>query len=315
MTFLSNEKLLEKSVLKRTFEHKNSPLEFERYLYDYLVKRNMQHTAEVFKNETGLQLDHDASSSDAMDVPEGFLLEWWSHNCEFEFFRERVQTNVGYSAPSNCGPIQVNGELPLPFLPSSHQEPCVELPQLCFPSTYQKISGEFPQLLLPSSHQEELPTHTVGTVDVAKPNGPEAEAFVRNNSKAKYPALSEEADPVIENLLNSFWLFEQEMPTLFDKSTGGELSKNMENLLPREEGSTAMNEFAGSPVPKDDDNKSETSDCSSLLRIITTDADASKEAFIRTWTLRPQQLAFVVWFFRDSYQWAFDSFIMSLNCK
>ncbi|XP_020223241.1 uncharacterized protein LOC109805542 isoform X2 [Cajanus cajan] len=284
---------------------------FDRYVYDYLVKRNMQHTAEVFRKEVDLQMDPDAPSSDAMDVPEGFLLEWWSLNYDVGFFRERVQVHdthgqeatQGYNASQEAGnsmneemnqlpdeftPVEafsignnsieshVTDELPLLFLPSSHREVSGELSHLLSPSLHQQKSGELPQLSLPSSHQEELPTSAVGTVDVTKPNDPEAEAFEKDTSKAEYTAFTEETDPVIENLLNSFWLFEQEMPNLFDISTVGESSRNMEeNLLPRDEGNTGMNEFAGSPVPKDDDTKSETSDCSSHFRIITTDTDAS----------------------------------------
>ncbi|KAJ1392999.1 LIS1-like proteiny motif [Sesbania bispinosa] len=37
---------------------------FERYLHDYLIKRNMHQTAENFRNEANLQLDpNDASSN------------------------------------------------------------------------------------------------------------------------------------------------------------------------------------------------------------------------------------------------------------
>jgi len=36
----------------------------------------------------------------------------------------------------------------------------------------------------------------------------------------------QETDPIIENLLNSFWLFEPDEPSLFDKSTVGQVLHN-----------------------------------------------------------------------------------------
>ncbi|KAK7305340.1 hypothetical protein VNO77_43245 [Canavalia gladiata] len=296
---------------------------FERYVYDYLVKRNMYQTAETFKNETNLQLDPNVAST--IDVPEGFLLEWWSFNYDFDFFRAWVekQEKHGLEAAQGCHASQqaecsmnaevknqlpynftsvmgdifksqrmVTGELPflsLPsshhgvsgdlsqlFLPSSHQEASGELSQLFLPSSQQEVSGEFPQLFLPSSHQEELQTSPPRTTNVAKTNGKEVEHFVPNTSKAECAALSEETDPMIENLLNSFWMFEPDQLDLFDKPTLGESSKQMNNLQAGGEGDIAMNDFADftSPALNDDDNKSETSDCSSHFRIITSDADA-----------------------------------------
>ena len=41
---------------------------FERFLYDYLIKRNMHQTAEVFRYESNLQLDPCASSSDGITL-------------------------------------------------------------------------------------------------------------------------------------------------------------------------------------------------------------------------------------------------------
>ncbi|KAJ7959742.1 Transcriptional corepressor LEUNIG like [Quillaja saponaria] len=49
---------------------------FERYLYDYLIKNNMHQTAEIFKREANPMLD--PMTAVAIDVPGGFLHEWWS---------------------------------------------------------------------------------------------------------------------------------------------------------------------------------------------------------------------------------------------
>ena len=40
----------------------------------------------------------------AVDVPEGFLLEWWSINNDFEFFK---QMHVSYPPPPSYCPTQV----------------------------------------------------------------------------------------------------------------------------------------------------------------------------------------------------------------
>ncbi|XP_059440145.1 transcriptional corepressor LEUNIG-like isoform X2 [Corylus avellana] len=51
-----------------------SAMMFDVYLHDYLVKKKMHKTAEIFKNEARL----DVTDRVAIDTPEGFLLEWWS---------------------------------------------------------------------------------------------------------------------------------------------------------------------------------------------------------------------------------------------
>ncbi|GMI82353.1 LEUNIG_homolog, MUCILAGE-MODIFIED 1 [Hibiscus trionum] len=43
------------------------------YLHDYLVKKNMHETAELFRQEAGI-----AHHSVAIDSPQGFLQDWWS---------------------------------------------------------------------------------------------------------------------------------------------------------------------------------------------------------------------------------------------
>ncbi|KAK6935775.1 LIS1 homology motif [Dillenia turbinata] len=47
----------------------------ERYIYDYLMKKNCHQTAEIFKQEAGVEIDE--KSPPAIDVLDGFLHEWW----------------------------------------------------------------------------------------------------------------------------------------------------------------------------------------------------------------------------------------------
>ncbi|KAF5939576.1 hypothetical protein HYC85_023835 [Camellia sinensis] len=53
----------------------NNRAMFERYLFDYLQKRGLHETAELFWREANLSFD--PSSRPALDVPDGFLHEWW----------------------------------------------------------------------------------------------------------------------------------------------------------------------------------------------------------------------------------------------
>ncbi|KAI8523662.1 hypothetical protein RHMOL_Rhmol13G0090900 [Rhododendron molle] len=48
---------------------------FERYVYDYLMKNGKGEIAEIFRCEANLPFD--PMSPPAIDVPDGFLHEWW----------------------------------------------------------------------------------------------------------------------------------------------------------------------------------------------------------------------------------------------
>jgi len=53
-------------------------------------------------------------------------------------------------------------------------------------------------------------------------------------------------------------------------------SRNGENLVERGDGNTVMNAVSGSaPALEEDDNRSDTSDCSSSFQLVLTPADAS----------------------------------------
>ncbi|KAJ0083448.1 hypothetical protein Patl1_31170 [Pistacia atlantica] len=73
-------------------------LMFELYLFDYLRKNNMHQTAEIFFREANLSFDPSIPTS--IDVPDGFLHEWWSFF--FDMFTSRQLTNCGSEeSPSN----------------------------------------------------------------------------------------------------------------------------------------------------------------------------------------------------------------------
>lgn len=48
---------------------------FERYVYDYLMKNGRGEIAEIFRQEANLSFD--PMSPPVIDVPDGFLREWW----------------------------------------------------------------------------------------------------------------------------------------------------------------------------------------------------------------------------------------------
>ncbi|WVY95454.1 hypothetical protein V8G54_034542 [Vigna mungo] len=341
--------------------HWSSRQTFERYVYDYLVKRNMHHTAEVFRNETNLHLDAAAFSTDAVDVPEGFLLEWWSVNNDFDFFRQMhdkrglfggmqgrnafqeagssINVQPMYQLPnsfnpgsmqahrspsslplpaslffiyiflfvavealnigSNLMPSRVTGEWPVFSSPSAHQKVTGEWPVFSSPSAHQKVTGEWPVFSSPSAHQKvsgKLPQflfpfprrEAFGQLqqlsslhqDVVMTPVEKTTQVSNVNSAGANSGFIEETDPLIENLLKSFWLFEPDEPSLFDKSTVGQSSRNAENLVERGVGNTSMNTIAGSAQALEDDNKSDTSDCSSSFEFVLSDADASSGNYI-----------------------------------
>uniref|UniRef100_A0A803LQ00 Uncharacterized protein n=1 Tax=Chenopodium quinoa TaxID=63459 RepID=A0A803LQ00_CHEQI len=64
---------------------------FHKYLYDYMVKKNMHKTAEVFAKEANADI---CSVVSAIDSPQGFLAEWWSifHDVYFYMYPHHAQT-------------------------------------------------------------------------------------------------------------------------------------------------------------------------------------------------------------------------------
>ncbi|KNA23225.1 hypothetical protein SOVF_026770 isoform D [Spinacia oleracea] len=99
---------------------------FQKYLYDYMVKKNMHRTAEVFAKEANADVCSVDSYSvlvfgaeratKAIDSPQGFLAEWWSifHDVYSYMQPQHVQAT---ETVSNKGK-QVTG--------TSSQSPCSE---------------------------------------------------------------------------------------------------------------------------------------------------------------------------------------------
>ncbi|KAK7301820.1 hypothetical protein RJT34_12696 [Clitoria ternatea] len=176
---------------------------------------------------------------------------------------------------------EVMGELPQFFLPPSHHGVSSEMSQLVLPPSLQEVTGELPQFFL---HHEELMASTLRATNIANTNRHEVESFVKNTleeAEVEHPTSSQETDPMIQNLLDSFWMFEQDLDELLDKSTLRESSGNIKiNLSASEEGNSDVNGFVHSPTLKQDSNKSETSDCSSSFQKVAIGADASRELHI-----------------------------------
>ncbi|XP_059626538.1 transcriptional corepressor LEUNIG_HOMOLOG-like [Cornus florida] len=78
----------------------NSRVMFERYVFDYLRKRDMQETAEIFRREADPTID--PNTPPAIDVPDGFLHEWWL--IFYDMFKARQQNNPEHNGgPSYTG--------------------------------------------------------------------------------------------------------------------------------------------------------------------------------------------------------------------
>ncbi|KAL6967620.1 hypothetical protein U1Q18_033429 [Sarracenia purpurea var. burkii] len=83
---------------------------FERYLYDYFIKNGMHNTAEIFRREANLTF-HPVSLP-AIDVPDGFLHEWWL--TFYEMFRawqpKNPDDNGGSSEVEHVANVSQQGD-------------------------------------------------------------------------------------------------------------------------------------------------------------------------------------------------------------
>ncbi|KAI4306658.1 hypothetical protein L6164_029916 [Bauhinia variegata] len=246
-------------------------------LYDYFVKRNMHETAKIFKNEANLPYDH--MTRVGIDTPEGFLREWWRTNFEFESFRAWMHENYTFNkAPSTKGKR----------IFETRQESNASQPELYrinvqrnwrAPDTLARTTGRgrksiesvalngidnVSQGFIPSSSQENL-TSTPANADKTK--GQKVESSALATSRAAITSCNEEPDPVIENLLKSFWVFEQDQAELHEISMLGERCRNMKNLRKFEEENTGMRKRAcfSSQSKQNDDSESIKSDASSNM--------------------------------------------------
>ncbi|KAI4305141.1 hypothetical protein L6164_028527 [Bauhinia variegata] len=266
-------------------------LMLELYLYDYLMKRNLHETAEIFRKESNLSLD--PMTRPAIDIPEGFLLEWWRANFEFETFRAWMHENYTFEkVPSTKGKEiletkqgsnasqgglypnneQINRQLPNNLACTMHRR-WKSLEAVAVNGIDNESQG-----FVPSSYQKELLTCKSGIctpANATETKSQRKESSALASSKAAIAADNEEPDPVIENLLKSFWVFEQDAAELCEISMIGECSRNMKNLRKFEEGNTGMLKHAGfsSQSVHADDDDSLKSDASSSLQISSKPAD------------------------------------------
>ncbi|KAF7119974.1 hypothetical protein RHSIM_Rhsim13G0074000 [Rhododendron simsii] len=98
---------------------------FERYVYDYLMKNGKGEIAEIFRCEANLPFD--PMSPPAIDVPDGFLHEWWlifheifkgwkqnnSNNNEGSSYmaKEMVNVKIQQGDPSQSREQEMNEEM------------------------------------------------------------------------------------------------------------------------------------------------------------------------------------------------------------
>ncbi|XP_057429035.1 transcriptional corepressor LEUNIG-like isoform X3 [Lotus japonicus] len=75
---------------------------FQLYLHDYMIKRGMRNTAEIFRNEAQFQIQPlDMKYFDSvLDSPDGFLYDWWS--IFYEVFASRYGRGHCTGPESSC---------------------------------------------------------------------------------------------------------------------------------------------------------------------------------------------------------------------
>ncbi|KAF7816060.1 hypothetical protein G2W53_030029 [Senna tora] len=319
----------------------------DRYLHDYLMKRNMR-TAELFLNEGDLGFDPNVPP--AIDIPEGFLREWWTISYEFEVFRSWVNQHVvepSVEAPQEQDALQsgqnvMNPVDSAPTMSTGSESMALQSESVAVQSESMALQsepvavqsepmavqsepmavqsepmavqsepmavqsepvavqsepmalqsepvavqseslplhreGKAPLVFTPSSHLDGLLTTTLGKcppANYASTIGQTSRPLDHTIPEIANTAFPEETDPWIEKLIDSFWMFEEDPKD--DNLALGESSKNMQNLNVFEEGNPNMQNTAGSTSPMllDDDNTSETSDCTSKIPKLSTAGDS-----------------------------------------
>ncbi|KAM7525084.1 hypothetical protein LguiA_014986 [Lonicera macranthoides] len=88
------------------------------YIHDYMVKNNMPQTAEIFAREANVSPQHRV----AIDVPEGFLNEWWSIFWDMYSARARGNNTEGMAESSSAAPKRMGDELENVFMPEMKRQ-------------------------------------------------------------------------------------------------------------------------------------------------------------------------------------------------
>ncbi|KAL2931933.1 Transcriptional corepressor [Bienertia sinuspersici] len=117
---LSSSLLSKKTKVMGSNNHWNAEEIFHKYLHDYLVKKNMHRTAEVFAKEANPDV---CAVVSAIDSPQGFLAEWWSifHDVYFQIQSRYVEASeestkgkqaTGTSSQNPCSEASTYGTTP-----------------------------------------------------------------------------------------------------------------------------------------------------------------------------------------------------------
>ncbi|KAK7327863.1 hypothetical protein VNO77_21956 [Canavalia gladiata] len=124
------------------------------YLHDYMVKKGMHNTAEIFKNEA--QVPHNPVEmkflDSVIDSPDGFLHEWWSIFYEVFAARQRKDQETGQGSSSKVVPEMTNDAfnnvLPrIPPISMSAQRP----QQFELSSSFNNLMAQPSSSLIPST--------------------------------------------------------------------------------------------------------------------------------------------------------------------
>ncbi|CAL4965614.1 unnamed protein product [Urochloa decumbens] len=103
----------------------------DSYIYDYLLKRNLQNTAKAFQTESNVP-----SAPVAIDAPGGFLFEWWS--VFWDIFIARTNENHSDSAAAYLESIKAREQ-------QQQSQQQVEVQQLLLQRNVQQQQQQHPQ--------------------------------------------------------------------------------------------------------------------------------------------------------------------------
>lgn len=125
----------------------------ELYLHDYFVKNNMHETAETFRKEVNVEASH----SVAIDVPDGFLHEWWCIFYDFVATQLKHQESNAETSSEVTNMTENQPLLPMvPQLPLDQQRPR----QFPRSADFDLMIGE-PSLMAAKFQEEEQFRHSI----------------------------------------------------------------------------------------------------------------------------------------------------------
>ncbi|KAE9594980.1 putative transcription regulator LUG family [Lupinus albus] len=130
------------------------------YLHEYMLKRGMHRSAEIFKEEG--QIGH--KDSTVIDSPKGFLYEWWSifYGDVYSSWTVKDQENVPEPSYKMTDNARNGNSFPMiPQIPMSQQRPLPH--QFQASSSFNSMPAQLAAGLIPSTpyHKEHL-EHLVG---------------------------------------------------------------------------------------------------------------------------------------------------------